>query len=220
MIGVCDSGEGGKVAVEELRALAPLADVCFFADRENAPYGTKSPDELLSLLRADIRRLRGAGADEVLIACCTASTVFDRLTPKEREGVFPIIAPTASAALKATRCASIGVLATDATVRSGAFRREILRHMPTARVTEIAVQRFVDYVEGGRVDRDDLKRTLEILKRESIDTLILGCTHFPRLSGIISEYADNITLISSAREGALEITRHATLDGVGATIYL
>ena len=92
--------------------------------------------------------------------------------------------------------------------------------MPTARVTEIAVQRFVDYVEGGRVDRDDLRRTLEILKRESIDTLILGCTHFPRLSGIISEYADNITVISSAREGALEITRHATLDGVGATIYL
>ena len=220
MIGVCDSGEGGRVAVEELRALAPMADVCFLADRENAPYGTKSPVELLSLLRADIRRVRDAGADEVLIACCTASTVYDRLTPDERRGVYPIITPTARAAAAATKSGRIGVLATEATVASHAFRKAVGSILPGARVTEIAAQRFVDYVERGRVDRDDVKRTVEKFYKENIDTLILGCTHFPRLSGIISECAVGITLVSSALEGAHEIVRHACLSGSGATIFL
>ena len=220
MIGVCDSGEGGRVAVEELRALAPLADICFFADRDNAPYGTKSPHELLSLLRADIKRVRDAGADEVLIACCTASTVFDRLTREERRGVFPIITPTARAAVKKTKSGRIGVLATGATVASHAFRREVLRLLPTAEVIEVEAQRFVNYVECERVDRRDVKETVERLRSRDIDTLILGCTHFPRLSGIISEYAGKITLISSAREGALAVSRRVRLDGSGATIYL
>ena len=220
MIGVCDSGEGGRVAVEELRAIAPRADICFFADRENAPYGTKDPQRLLSLLRADVRRVRDAGASEVLIACCTASTVYSRLTEGERIGVFPIITPTARAATKSTKNGRIGVLATGATVASHAFRREILRILPTAQVTEVEAQRFVGYVERDKVDREDVKRTVEALVRAGIDTLILGCTHFPRLSGIISECAGNITLISSAREGALEIAGRADLTGNGATIYL
>ncbi len=220
MIGICDSGEGGSVAVEELRAIAPTVDVCFFADRENAPYGTKTPNELLSLLRKDIQKVRDAGADEVLIACCTASTVYDRLTSSERQGVYPIITPTSQAAVEKTRNGRIGVLATEATVSSHAFTREIGRIDPRAQVTEIAVQRFVEYVESGKADRDDVKKTVEKLKRENIDTLILGCTHFPRLSGIISEYAGSITIISSAREGAFEIARHARLVGSGATIYL
>lgn len=220
MIGVCDSGEGGLVAVEELRRLAPEADICFFADRENSPYGTKTAGELLSLLRADVRRLKEAGADEVLIACCTASTVFDRLDPPERVGVYPIITPTAKRASEQTKNGRIGVLATEATVSSHAFRREILRLCPSAQVTEIAAQRFVDYVECGRVNREDVRRTVEGLLDKNIDTLILGCTHFPRLSGIISEYAGNITLINSAAEGAKEIAKHACLSGNGATIYL
>lgn len=220
MIGVCDSGEGGRVAVEELRAIAPLADICFFADRDNAPYGTKSPIELLSLLRMDIRRVREAGADEVLIACCTASTVYDRLTREERRMVYPIIAPTARAAVEKTKNGRIGVLATRATVASHAFKREVVKLLPTSVVSEIEAQRFVNYVECGRIDRKDVKATVEKLKNEGIDTLILGCTHFPRLSEIISEYADGITLISSAREGALEISRGVCLDGSGATIYL
>lgn len=220
MIGVCDSGEGGLVAVEELRRIAPSADICFFADRENAPYGTKTPRELLSLLRADVRRLREAGADEVLIACCTASTVFGSLSASEKEGVYPIVTPTARSAARRTKSGRIGVLATEATVSSRAFRQEILRFRPDACVTEVAAQRFVDYVERGRVSREDVRQTVERLLDENIDTLILGCTHFPRLSGIISEYAGNITLINSAAEGAREISRHTRLSGSGATIYL
>ena len=220
MIGVCDSGEGGRVAVEELRRIAPLADICFFADRENAPYGTKSPLEIITLLRADIQRVRDAGASEVLIACCTASTVYDRLTKVERKEVFPIIRPTARAAALATKNGRIGVLATEATVKAHAFTRELLRLDPTFRVTETAAQRFVGYIENDKVDCKDVKQTVERMKDYGIDTLVLGCTHFPRLSGIIREYADTITIISSAREGALEIAKHAHLDGHGATIYI
>lgn len=220
MIGVCDSGEGGRVALEDLRALAPMADLCFLADRENAPYGTKSPDELLSLLRADIRRVREAGADEVLIACCTASTVFDRLTKEERRGVHPIITPTAKAAAAATKNGHVGVLATEATVASHAFSQAIKDILPEATVTEIAAQRFVDYVERGRIDREDVRKTVEKFHEADTDTLILGCTHFPRLSEIIAEYACGITLISSALEGAKEIAKRACISGSGATIYL
>ena len=220
MIGVCDSGEGGRVAVEELHRIAPQADICFFADRENAPYGTKSPLEIITLLRADVQRVRDAGADEVLIACCTASTVYDRLTRVERKGVFPIIKPTAKAAVMATKNGRIGVLATEATVKAHAFGRELLRLDPTLHVTETAAQRFVGYVEGGRIDHNDVKQTIEGMQDDGIDTLVLGCTHFPRLEGIIREYAGKITIISSAREGALEIAKHAHLDGHGATIYI
>ncbi len=217
---MCDSGEGGRVAVEELRRIAPLADICFFADRENAPYGTKSPLEIITLLRADIQRVRDAGADEVLIACCTASTVYDRLTKVERKGVFPIIKPTARAAALATKNGRIGVLATEATVKAHAFSRELLRLDPSLHVTETAAQRFVGYVERGRIDHKDVRQTVEEMQEDGIDTLVLGCTHFPRLAGIIREYADKITIISSAREGALEIAKHASLTGHGATIYI
>ena len=219
-IGVFDSGVGGISTLRAMIDELPQEHFLYYGDMANAPYGTKSPHELIALLRADVRRVREAGADEVLIACCTASTVFDRLMPEEKVGVYPIITPTAKAAVERSKSGRIGVLATEATVLSRAFTREILRIEPRAYVTELAAQRFVSYVECARIDRGDVQRTVEKIKSKDIDTLILGCTHFPRLSGIISEYADNITIISSAKEGARLIARSANLWGSGATIYL
>ncbi|MBQ8689003.1 MAG: glutamate racemase [Clostridia bacterium] len=225
MIGIFDSGMGGLNVLAELRQIAPLCDVCFFADRENAPYGTKSPSELLRLVRRDVKLLRECGADEILIGCCTASTVYGELSEGERRRVFPIIKPTVKAALTATKIGRIGVIATEATVRSHAFRQEIEREGAVA--VEYAAQALVSLVEGGESDsyitRTGLKcvrDALSEIKNEKIDALILGCTHFPRLSGIISDVMGSVRLISSAYEGALEISRVACTDGVGATVYL
>lgn len=227
MIGIFDSGMGGLNVLKELKAIAPSCDVCFFADRENAPYGTKSRGELLRLVGHNVQLLRECGAEEILIGCCTASTVYDGLSTCDRERVFPIIKPTAHAALGATKTNRIGVIATNATVRSHAFRQAVDLEARDTYVIECAAQSLVGVVEGGESDsyitRTGLrivKEALSVIKNEEIDVLILGCTHFPLLSGIISDIMGNVRLISSAHEGALEISRVADTGGVGATVYL
>ena len=90
MIGVFDSGNGGLITVEKIRELSADADICFLADRENAPYGTKSKNEIISLSKRNIKRLRDAGADKILIACCTASAVYPFPFPA---GSFPPSCP-------------------------------------------------------------------------------------------------------------------------------
>jgi glutamate racemase len=210
MIGVCDSGEGGRVAVEELRALAPLADVCFFADRENAPYGTKSPDELLSLLRADIRRLRGAGADEVLIACCTASTVYNKLTDDLKDVSVPIISPAVRLAAKVG--GRVAIIATSHTTASHAFRDEIHSIDPRVRVLERDAQPLVTMVDNGSHDgfcSKECREYLDLLAKElgefRPDTLVLGCTHFSNLECELKARLDEVKIISPARVGAFLI---------------
>ena len=125
MIGIFDSGVGGKLALHELRKAVPNADLCFFADERNAPYGKKSENELVPLVRESIRVLKDAGADRILMACCTASTVYHLLSSEEREMCMPIITPTAKAAVAAASGGRIAVIATAATVKSRAFSREI-----------------------------------------------------------------------------------------------
>ena len=95
MIGIFDSGVGGFNALFEIRRRLPFADIAYFADEKNAPYGTKSEDQLLKLVKKDAEILKGIGASEILIACCTASTVFERLNEEEKRNLTPIIAPAA-----------------------------------------------------------------------------------------------------------------------------
>lgn len=227
MIGLFDSGAGGLATLAELRALCPSADICFFADRENAPYGTKDRDTLVRLVRRDIEILRSAGADKILMACCTASTVYPLLNRAERDIAVPIIAPAARAAARATKNGKVGVISTRATHRSGAFGRALRAVSPSLSVTEWEAQELVALIEGGVSDEDSTPAARAKIARlvapaidAGIDTLILGCTHFPRVGGIIASCLPSVTLVSSAREGALEIAKSSDTDGCGATIYL
>ena len=231
LIGILDSGAGGLFALSALRSARPLADLCFFADRDNAPYGTKGREEIAHLLKAGISRLRDAGCEAILIACCTASSVIEMLTPSERFGAIPIIRPTAMAAVRATRCNRIAVISTEATWRSDAFGREIAKIAPKICVTAHPTHELVSLVEEGACDcnaspaaKAVIKRTLLPLFECDFDTLILGCTHFSHLEGEIgSLFGEGVKVISSAREGAAELIRTLTEDdlrGTGATIYL
>ena len=226
MIGVFDSGVGGLCAYGELRRRWPREDMIYLADRDNAPYGTKSAKEILHFTEKNIRLLKDMGATAVLIACCSASSIYEELSPEDRAIAPPIIAPSARMAAEGGE--NIAVIATRHTVGVRAFGREIARHS-RATVTEIAAQELVTMVEGGSRGEcltDECGRYLthlaDRIREAEADTLILGCTHFSHLEGEISRLLPHIRIISPARVGAEEITRKIKPDaqGMGRDTYI
>ena len=226
MIGIFDSGEGGRNALHEIRKRAPWIDVCYLADRKNAPYGTKSRDELVELVSRDVERLLSFGVSGVLMACCTASTVHPLLEKRLRDAAIPIIAPTVREAADITKNGKVGVIATAATVNSGAFREGLLAS-GVKDVIEIKAQPLVGIVEKNLLhspDRENVARiirdTLYPIKTSGVDTLILGCTHFCRLKNIISGVLPGVKMISSSKAGAIEVLKNAPCRGRGQTVYM
>lgn len=227
MTGIFDSGLGGIRTASLLHALSPREDILLFADRRNAPYGTKSKDELEEIVNNNIQNLLRAGSDRVLIACCTAGSVYERIRPELRARSIEIITPTAKAAADASK-GRIAVIATEATVRSHAFSLAVRRIRPDACVTEIPAQRLVSLTEAGECDgrtsegtRGYLDRLAERLLSEEPDCLILGCTHFPALSGELEGRLPGVKIISSSLEGAAAAAALITRDaGEGRLIYL
>ena len=211
MIGVFDSGVGGICAYNYLRGALPTKDIIYLADRKNAPYGTKTEDEILFLAKNNIRILSNLGCEAILIACCSASTVYPRLTEGEREISLPIISPSARLAAEGSR--KITVIATSHTARSGAFRREIAR-FSNASVTELAEQELVTLVEKGNRDGHlspecmiYLRSMAERIRASEADSLILGCTHFSHLEREIGRLMPGVRIISPARVGAEELIK-------------
>lgn len=220
MIGVFDSGAGGLIALKHLRKLSPNSDICFFADRENSPYGTKSEKELVYLVEKDVERLSRAGATKILMACCTASTVWHLLKDEYKEICCPIILPTAKAASTATKNKRIGVIATERTVKTKRFSTAVKNIDNTIEVTELAAQPLVRMAENQAFEKEEVKRLLRLLINSEIDTLLLGCTHFPIFENEIAELFPNVKLISSAYEGAKYISKNTRDEGCGKTIFL
>lgn len=211
MIGVFDSGVGGICAFRRVRELMPREDMIYLADRKNAPYGTKSEDEIRALTERNIKLLRGLGAEVVLIACCTASSLHHTLCREAREISIPIIAPAAALAAKVGK--KIAVIATNHTATSGAFSREIGR-LSDAIVFEMSEQPLVALVEKGSRDgrvteecREYLRGLRDRISATGADTLILGCTHFSHLEKEIGGLLPRVKIISPARVGAEETVR-------------
>ena len=227
MTGIFDSGVGGLEAYFELRRLLPREDIIYLADRKNAPYGTKTRDELIALTKKDIKRLRDMGAGQVLIACCTASTVWGELSEWERKISTPIITPAARVAAEGER---IAVIATEHTVRSGAFGREIRKFSPNSEVFERAEQALVAMVESGSRDgristecKGELEKIVEWANEIRADTLVLGCTHFSHLELTLGKMLPCVKIVSPAREGARAIKEKITArnaTGNGREIYI
>lgn len=215
MIGVFDSGAGGLFALAELRRLCPRADLVFFADKENAPYGNKTKDELVSLVGSDIDRLSALGCDKVLMACCTASTVHGLLPDRYRNISVPIIDPTARMAVMNSSTKKIGVLSTVATEMSGAFVDSIKKYEPHAEVVTSHAPELVELAErgecDGRLSREGsftVEKSVSKFLNTDIDTLILGCTHFAYFENKIKEIL-RINIVNSARVGAVVMSSFA-----------
>ena len=217
-LGIFDSGEGGHNLLRHARLRNNRDDVLFLCDRARAPYGTKREYELLGIVDDNIRRLRSMGAERIIIACCTACTVFDRLS--DTDGVYPIIPLTARAAAAASD-GSIAVIATGRTVSSGAFRRAI--NDPQKEVKEIEAQTLVELVERGACDENATPELYDYLTRllaraEGADTLILGCTHFSSVASTALDVGKRYGIrrvIDAARIGAQLIPAAFDADGDG-----
>ena len=212
--------------MRELRSISSRYDIIFFPDRKNAPYGTKEESELIPLVERDIELLIERGADKVVMACCTASTVHSQIRKELRERSIPIILPTARAAARATKRGRVGVIATEATVRSGEFSRALLA-LGISDTVELSSARLVEIIERGAKDGSLdtqnalwLTRKLAPFREGRVDTLILGCTHFPHLQREIAARLPGVTIISSSREGALEAARNTEPTGNGKTVYI
>ncbi len=210
MIGVFDSGVGGICSYRRLKELLPDEEIVYLADKENAPYGTKDEKTILSLVKRNIKLLRGMGAHKILIACCTASGVYRMLDESEQAIATPILAPAAKEAARlAGEGGRVAVISTEFTARAHLFSSEISLIDPTVTTIEIPMQILVGLVELGCKDRSLLPREARLLdkitdeiKKENVSSLILGCTHFSHLRSELSKRLGSIRVIDTARLGA------------------
>ena len=223
-IGVFDSGLGGLTAVRSLRQILPEENLIYFGDTARVPYGGRSKETLLKYARQDVRFLRSFDLKAILIACGTVSTTS--LETLQQENDLPIVGvvePTCRRALLVTKNKKVGIIATLASIRSGAYEAMLKRLDPEVEVIGKACPLFVPLVENGRFHRGDIvietvaREYLEPLKETGIDTLILGCTHYPLLTEVIAEImGPEVTLVSAGEESAFELKRLLKTNGLRA----
>lgn len=206
-IGVFDSGLGGLTAVKELKKILPGEDIVYFGDTGRVPYGTRSDEIIEKYTRQDIAFFDRFSVKTVICACGTASSVG---LPKIKSTPVPVtgvIYPTALDAVKATKNGKIGIIGTEGTISSGAYEKEIKKLMPDAQTLSVACTLFVPLAESGYIDKKATyliaEDYLKPLKEEEVDTLILGCTHYPLLKKVIGDImGSGVTLTDAGKSAA------------------
>jgi glutamate racemase len=212
-IGVFDSGIGGLTVLKELLEHLPGESFIYFGDTARVPYGNKSAETVRRFSRENVNLLLERGVKMVVIACNTASA--EALPHLEGEFGVPIIGviePGVRAAVAATKRHRIGVIGTPGTIRSGAYQSKIVARMPDAVVIPQACPLFVPLVEEGWIDtpvtRLVAKEYLRVYEGAGIDSLVLGCTHYPLLKPVIADtLGPGVELVDSAVETAREVAR-------------
>src|SRR5262245_5578413 len=210
-IGVFDSGVGGLTVVRQLHRALPKEDIVYLGDTARVPYGTKSPSTVVRFACEDTHFLLQQNVKAVVVACNTASAWA--LPTLEREydvPIFGVILPGARAALERTQNRRIGVIGTNATIRSQAYNKAILARDDAAEIFARACPLLVPLVEEGRAQDKVvmlvLKEYLQPLLRDRIDTLVLGCTHYPLLKTAIQRVVGTkVALIDSAESCAVYV---------------
>ena len=210
-IGIFDSGVGGLTVLKEIVKALPQEDTIYIGDTARVPYGTKSPETVTRYAQQITSFLVNRDIKLLVVACNTASA-FSLDTLKQ---LFPIpivgvIEPGARRAAAVTKTGKVGVIGTEGTIRSSAYAKAIKRMNPEIEVITRACPLFVPLAEEGWVDNDVARLAarmyLQGLNEQGVDTLVLGCTHYPLLKGIISEVmGERVTLVDSAEETALTV---------------
>lgn len=228
-IGVFDSGLGGLTAVRRLHETMPKEDIIYFGDTGRVPYGTRGRDTIIKYTRQDIRFLLQYDLKAVVIACNTASaTALDIMQGEFDVPIFGTVEPAVHKALETTRNGRIGVIGTAATARSGVYERFLHREDGSLSVLTVPCPLFVPLVENGRISRGDIvietvvREYLQPVRDAGVDTLILGCTHYPLLHDVIADFmGENVTLVDSGAEAANAVRRavEPTGGGRGETQY-
>ena len=211
-IGIFDSGVGGLTVARAIIDQLPGESILYLGDTARGPYGSRSLAEVRSYALEIMDQLLAVGVKAIVIACNTASAAMLR-DARERYQipVIEVIQPAVRRAVSATRSGKIGVIGTSATIESKAYL-DAFAAAPQLSITSKACPLFVEYVESGKTSGDEITKIaqdyLSAMKQAQIDTLVLGCTHYPLLTGVISYVMGNdVTLVSSAEETAKDLYR-------------
>jgi len=211
-IGIFDSGVGGLTVARAIIDQLPGESILYIGDTARGPYGPKSLAQVRSYALEIMDELVKAGVKAIVIACNTASAAMLR-DARERYGipVIEVIQPAVRRAVSATRSGKVGVIGTVATIESKAYL-DAFAAAPQLQITAKACPLFVEFVESGKTSGDEITKIaqdyLKSMQAADIDTLVLGCTHYPLLTGVISYVMGNdVTLVSSAEETAKDLYR-------------
>ncbi|ANV83440.1 glutamate racemase [Picosynechococcus sp. PCC 7003] len=201
-IGIFDSGLGGITVLRALYRQLPQESIIYFADTARLPYGDRSPEELIQYVREILTWMEAQGVKMVVMACNTSSAIaLDVIRSEFKTPVLGLILPGARGAVSQGK--RIGVIATQATVNSGAYQNAILEASPEAAVWQMPCPEFVPLIEANRINDPHTKRIvqkrLQPLLEQGIDTLVYGCTHYRHLSGVIqSILPSHVTCVDPA----------------------
>ncbi|MGB5704424.1 MAG: glutamate racemase [Polyangiales bacterium] len=225
-IGIFDSGLGGLTVARAIRAALPAQDLVYLGDTARVPYGTRSAETVVKYAIGCAERLLSYDIKLLVVACNTASGVaLGELQARLDIPVLGVIQPGAKAGVKATRTGRIGVLATAGTVASGAYERAIHAENSAIRVFARPAPLFVPLAEEGWVTGEVPKlaaeRYLPPIVDVDVDTIVLGCTHYPLLNGIIHDVAaallgHDVVVVDSAEATAAALREMLSEDGAGA----
>ena len=210
-VGVFDSGVGGLTVAREIMRQLPNENLVYFGDTARVPYGSKSRDNIIRYSRQIIHFLKTKGVKAIVIACNTASALdLDVVREESDIPIIGVVEPGARAALQITQTKKIGVIGTEATVQSAMYGKIIKGLDPTVSVIGKACPLFVPLVEEGfakhKVTEEIIDYYLASMKESDIDSLILGCTHYPLLRSRIRAYlGDKIQLVNPAYETAMDL---------------
>ncbi len=218
-IGVFDSGFGGLTVLKEIKSLLPDENIIYFGDNGRTPYGTKSKEVIQKFTLQNTSFLSKQDIKMLVIACNTASAYsLEVLKDRYFIPMVEVIKPGALAAVRETRNSRVGIIATTATIASGVYEKAIKDIDKGITTFSKACPLFVNLVEEGWWDNEIARLTakeyLGVFKNTEIDTLIMGCTHYPLLENIISDIMGNdVELVSSAKETAKIVAQE--LDKLG-----
>jgi len=221
-IGIFDSGLGGLTCVRRIEKLLPGQKIVFFGDTGRLPYGGRSKDTIIRYTTQDLNFLKTFDLKLIVAACGTVSTMaLDEIKKASGIPLLGVVEPSVKQAVSATKTKRIGVIGTAATISSGAYERHINALMSDAEVFSKACPLFVPLVENGHYRSDDavvmaiVEEYLSELKANNIDTLILGCTHYPLLRQAIEKFfGPDVTLIDSGAACANEVENVLTKMGI------
>ena len=225
-IGVFDSGFGGLTVQRAILDLLPGVDTVYLGDTARVPYGTKSPEVVTQYSLRNARFLAGQGIEMLVVACNTASAVaLPALRDAFSVPVLGVVEPGARAAGRASRAGRIGVIGTESAVASGAYQAAIRAARPGAEVVAKACPLFVPLAEEGFTDPADevvrlvARRYLSPLAASRVDTLVLGCTHYPLLKAAIAAEMPGVALVDSAEAIAAEVRERLGAEAGRAGVH-
>ena len=210
-IGVFESGVGGLTAAREIMRQIPNERIMYFGDTARLPYGSKSKDNIIKYSRQIIRFLQTENVKAIVVACNTASALaLDEMQQEFDLPIIGVVKPGAKVAAETTKNKRIGLIGTDSNIRSGVYTKHIKSLRPDVCVFEKACPLFVPLVEEGwlhdSITEQVAQRYLSELKEKQIDTLIMGCTHYPLIRSTLGKImGDNVNLVNPAYETAIEL---------------